>query len=145
MRFTGIFLLLIIGASIDTVSPSLWSGFISKLKEIFNIDPLAVIKDKACSYFAEHSDRANITLIRISEILRRTNETTQLFDNTLTFINTPENRLKLVNGTNGCPTFFDEFKNALVSDYQRVQPNLKDARQNAVDKIKEFYNAYKLW
>ncbi|CAF0736946.1 unnamed protein product [Rotaria sordida] len=145
MRFTGIFLLLIIGASIDTVSPLTWNDFISKLKEIFNIDPLAVIKDKACSYFAEHPDRANITLIRISEILRRTNETTQLFDNTLTFINTPENQLKLVNGTSGCPTFFDEFKNALVSDYQRVQPNLENARQNAVNKIKEFYNAYKLW
>ncbi|CAF2594923.1 unnamed protein product [Rotaria sp. Silwood2] len=146
MNLTGIFLLLVFSACIGTVTPSIVSNIISTIRGwIVPSDPLAGVINKTCLYFSQHPDRANITFIKINEILQKNNETTQYFATTLAYINAPENQLKLVSNTTACPMFFDELKNALVTDYQNGRLSLKNAKLAAVNKIIELYNTFKVW
>ncbi|CAF1012880.1 unnamed protein product [Rotaria sp. Silwood1] len=146
MHLTSIFLLLVLCASIGTVSSLSWNGLVSTVLGWLGLsDPINKIKTETCSYFANHPDRANETFIKINQALQSKNTTQQMFATTLAYINDPVNQLKLVSNTTACPMFIDEFINALVTDYQNARANTQTARQNAVNKLKELYTTYKLW
>ncbi len=94
-------------------------------------DPLGTIKNKICLYFFRHPERAITAVDQIVAKLQKTNETSEIFAQTINFLESPENQQNLINGTGTCLTFLNGFGATVKSDIQNAPSTLSDDQKNA--------------
>ena len=99
--------------------------------------------DRVCSYLAKHPDRADTIIQKINETLQATNKTQEVFAGTINYLNSEENRQKLVNGTSSCTMFFKEVRNATQTDLNNNNADFATSKEEALSIITDALNRLK--